>query len=99
MSILNFLSATHSPSRKTFFLPGILPDIEAEHEFLTQMRESPPDLIVYVDVPSQQLNRGYQTFAEYNPLVDDWITRQYQLVYASPEISRQGKEWIIRIYK
>jgi hypothetical protein len=98
-AVLNFLTATHSPSRETFFLPGVLPDITTEREFLIRMRESPPDLIIYVDVPSQQLNKGYQTFAEYNSLVDDWITHQHQLVYSSPHILRQDREWTIRIYK
>jgi 4-amino-4-deoxy-L-arabinose transferase-like glycosyltransferase len=103
-AILNFLSATHSPSQETFFLPGILPDSESERNFIMQMQQQPPDLIVYVDLVWSWHKKGYQTFAQYNPLVDDWITHQHQLVYTSPQLvsglfDKSNREWNIRIYK
>ena len=98
-AILNFLTATHSPSKETIFLPGILPNADAERKFLAQMRENPPELIINVNIPFSWLKKGYQTYAEFNPLVDNWITHQHQLVYSSPKlVDSNGKEWILRIY-
>ena len=96
---LNFLTATHSPSQETIFLPGILPTPEAEREFLARMHNKPPALIVYVNVPFFWLNKGYQTYAEFNPLIDRWISHEHQLVYTSPKLVFGNKEWTIRIYK
>lgn len=78
-SVLNFLTATRTPSRETSFIPGVLPTPEAEQEFLTRMRADPPDLIVYIDIPFDVW--GYKNYAEFNPLVHDWITRQHRLAY------------------
>jgi hypothetical protein len=97
-AILNFLTVTHSPSKETFFLPGVLPDAESERNFLAQMQNNPPDLITYVDVPSPWLSKGYQTYAEFNSIVNDWITHQHQLVFTSSKIVTNGREWYIRIY-
>lgn len=97
-AMLNFLTATHSPSRETIFLPGVLPTAEAEREFLARMEQNSPKLIVYVDIPFWWLKKGYQTYAEFNPLVHEWITRQHQLVYVSPQLVFGDKEWNIRIY-
>lgn len=97
-AMLNFLTATHSPSQEKIFLPGALPNAEAEREFLDRMRDNPPELIVYVDVPFWWLKQGYQTYAEFNPLVDQWIVDQHKLVYVSPQLVYGPKEWTIRIY-
>lgn len=97
---LNFLTATHSPSQETIFLPGIVPTSEAEDQFIARMRKNSPELIVYVDVPFWWLKKGYQTYAEFNPLIDHWITHEHSLVYTSPKLLAfgNGKEWTIRIY-
>ena len=97
-AILNFLTATHAPSSETFFLPGVLPDPEAEREFLTRMQRHLPDLIIYVDVPFAWLNQGYQTLAQFNPLVNQWITHQYRVVYLSSTLIYDNREWTLRIY-
>lgn len=90
-SILTFLTATHSPSREITFLPIALPTSEAEREFLARMQANPPDLIVYIDRSFPEW--GYQTYAEFNPLVDHWITQQHRLVDFFPK-----DEGAIRIY-
>ena len=95
--ILNFLTATHSPSRETIFIPGVLSTASAEREFIARMQNNPPQLIVYVDIPFFWLKPGYQTYAEYNPLVDRWI-KQHRLVYTSQKLVYYGNEWAIRIY-
>lgn len=97
-AIMNFLTATHSPSRETIFLPGILPTAEAEREFLARIQDNPPDLIVYVDFPFSWLKKGYHTYAEFNPLIDHWITHQHRLVYVSSKLLDFNKEWTIRVY-
>lgn len=97
-SILNFLTKTSSPSRETSFIPGILPDPQAEKNFLERMQNHPPDFIVYVDYPFVALKQGYQRFAEYNPLVDQWITQQHRLIYTSPTLIEGLTEWTIRVY-
>ncbi len=96
---LNFLTATHSPSQETIFLPGIVPTPKAEQEFIERMKNKPPELIVYVNVPFW-LKPGYQTYAEFNPLIDRWIVQNHQLVYTSPKMTAfgNGKEWDIQIY-
>lgn len=98
---LNFLTATHSPSQETIFLPGVVPTPDAEREFIDRMKKKPPSLIVYVHVPFWWLQPGYQSYAEFNPLIDQWITKEHQLVYSSPQILGfgNGKEWAINIYK
>lgn len=98
-NLLNFLTSTHSPSKELVFHPGTFPDADAERKFLTQMQENPPDPIVYVDFLNPALNKGYQTYAEFDPLVDRWITNQHQLVYSSPKIGANDKAWNIRIYR
>lgn len=95
--ILNFLSATHSPSRETIFIPGILPTAAVEKEFIAQMQNNPPQRIVYVDIPFFWLKPGYQTYAEYNPLVDRWI-KQHRLVQSSQKLVYYDNEWFIKIY-
>ena len=90
-SVLTFLTATHSPSREITFLPVVLPTSKDEREFLERMQSNPPQLIVYVDRPFQEW--GYQTYAEFNPLVDHWITQQHRLVYFFSK-----DEGAIRIY-
>ena len=97
---LNFLTATHSPSQETIFLPGVVPTPDAEREFIDRMKNKPPELIVYVHVPFWWLQPGYQTYAEFNPLIDQWITKEHQLVYSSPQMLGfgNGKEWAINIY-
>ena len=91
-ALLNFLTATHSPSRETTFLPSALSTSKAEQEFLAQMQTCPPELIVYVERPFREW--GYQKYAEFNPLVDLWITHEHQLVDVFPK----GEGAIIRIY-
>ncbi len=96
---LNFLTATDSPSQETIFLPGIIPTPKAEQDFIERMKNKRPELIVYVDVPFWWLKPGYQTYAEFNPLIHQWIV-QNQLVYTSPKMKAfgNGKEWDIQIY-
>jgi hypothetical protein len=77
-SILTFMTATHSPSREITFLPVTLPTVKAEQEFIASMQTNPPELIVYVYRPFTEW--GYQTYADFNPLVDRWITQQHRLV-------------------
>lgn len=91
-SVLTFLTGTSSPSREISFLPSALPTAQAEQEFLARMQVNPPDLVVYVQRPF--LEWGYETYAEFNPLVDHWITHQHQLVNVFP----QGEDAIIRLY-
>ena len=90
--ILNFLTATHSPSPETTFLPNALPTSDAERDFVEQMRANSPELIVYVKRNFEEW--GYQTYAEFNPIVDRWITRQHKLVNVFPN----DEDAIIRIY-
>ncbi len=49
-NIINFLTATHSPSREITFLPPTLPTSSEEQEFLARMQANSPELIVYVDI-------------------------------------------------
>jgi 4-amino-4-deoxy-L-arabinose transferase-like glycosyltransferase len=100
--LLNFLTATHSPSRELFFLPSVLSTPKEEEEFLKRMQANPPELIV--DVPSSFQQWGYKTYAEFNPLVDRWITQQHRLVHTFPvnESMDEGAilidEGAIRVY-
>ena len=91
--ILNFLTATHSPSPETTFLPSALPTSDAERDFVEQMQANPPELIVYVKRNYEQW--GYQTYAEFNPIVDRWITHEHKLIDVFPK----GEDAIIRIYR
>lgn len=91
-NLLNFLSATHSPSLELTFLPPVLPTAKDEQEFLTRMQANPPELIVYVPRSFQEW--GYQTYGEFNPIVDRWITQQHRLVRSFPM-----NEGAIRIYE
>jgi Dolichyl-phosphate-mannose-protein mannosyltransferase len=97
-AILNFLSGTHSPSQETIFLPGVLPTAAAERQFVANMSQQPPDLIIYVDVPFHWLKPGYQTYAQFNPLVDKWIGDRYQLVHSSAKLVYDDRPWVLRIY-
>lgn len=94
---INFLSATHSPSQETIFLPGIVPTIEAQRDFITRMEQEPPELIVYVDIPFFWLKEGYQTYAEFNSIIHDWVV-QHRLVHTSSKLDYYDREWYIRIY-
>jgi 4-amino-4-deoxy-L-arabinose transferase-like glycosyltransferase len=97
-SLLNFLTATHSPSEKIVYSPGVLPTPSAEQEFVEKMQQNSPDFIVYVDFPFTFLNKGYQSYAEYNPLVHQWIVNQHRLVYSSPKLHFDNQKWTIRLY-
>ena len=90
-NILNFLTATHSPSRELTFLPVTLPSSQDEQEFLESMHSHPPELIVYV--PRAFREWGYRTYGEFNPLVDQWITKQHKLIQSFPM-----DEGAIRLY-
>ncbi|MBU7587106.1 MAG: glycosyltransferase family 39 protein [Nostoc sp. TH1S01] len=79
-NILNFLTRTHSPSKETNFIPGVIPTAKDEQNFILDMEKQSLDLIVYVDVPFYSLNPGYRTFAEINPLIHKWIITEHQLV-------------------
>jgi 4-amino-4-deoxy-L-arabinose transferase-like glycosyltransferase len=98
-NILNFLTSTHSPSKELVFSPGTFPAPDSERKFLAHMQEHPPDAIVYVNAPNPSLHPGYQTYAEYDPIVNDWIIHQHQLVYLSPQIGTQEWKWNISIYR
>ena len=90
-NLLNFLTATHSPSRELTFLPYALPTAQDEQNFITYMEAHPPDLIVYVPRSFDEWN--YQSYAEVNPQVDRWIKQQHPLIHTFPI----GKD-AIRIY-
>jgi 4-amino-4-deoxy-L-arabinose transferase-like glycosyltransferase len=90
-NILNFLTGTHSPSRELTFLPLVLPTSGDERNFIAQMEEKPPDLIVYVDRSFPEW--GYQRYAQFNPLVDQWITQKHRLIHVFPK-----DDGAIRIY-
>ncbi|MCC5637262.1 glycosyltransferase family 39 protein [Nostoc sp. CHAB 5844] len=77
-NILNFLTATHSPSRELTFLPVTLGDAQEEQHFLEHLRAKSPQIIVYVYRSFGVW--GYQSYAEFNPLVDKWITQQHKLI-------------------
>ncbi|MDZ8055085.1 MAG: hypothetical protein RMX68_005250 [Aulosira sp. ZfuVER01] len=81
-NILNFLTATHSPSRELTFFPTVFTTTKDEQDFIKRMQANPPDLIVYV--PRTFPEWGYQTYGEFNPLVDQWITQQHRLVNTFP---------------
>jgi len=90
-NILNFMTATHSPSRELTFLPHVLPTARDEQAFIADMQMHRPELIVYVPRPFAEW--GYQTYTDFNPLVDHWITQQHRLVHSFPIDSSK-----IRIY-
>lgn len=90
-NILNFLTATHSPSREVTFLPLTLPTSKDEQGFVARMQANPPELIVYVG--RSFVEWGYKTYADFNPIVDNWITQQHRLVNVFP-----NDEGAIRIY-
>lgn len=79
-NILNFLTGTHSPSKETNFIPGVIPTAKDEQNFILAMEKKSLSLIVYVDVPFYSLNPGYRTFAEINPLIHEWIITKHRLV-------------------
>lgn len=81
-SILNFLTATHSPSKEITFLPVTLPTSQDEEDFLRRMQANPPQMVVYVYRSFPEY--GYQTYAEFNPLVDRWITQKHRLIQVFP---------------
>jgi 4-amino-4-deoxy-L-arabinose transferase-like glycosyltransferase len=81
-NILNFLTATHSPSREITFLPVTFPTSKDEEEFLARMQANPPQMVVYVYRSFNEY--GYQNYAEFNPLVDRWITQQHRLIQVFP---------------
>jgi 4-amino-4-deoxy-L-arabinose transferase-like glycosyltransferase len=94
-SFLNFLTATHSPSREFIFLPSILSTAEEEQEFLKRMQANLPELIVYL--PRSFSEWGYKNYAEFNPLVDRWITQQHRLVHTFP-VNDSMDQGEIRLY-
>ncbi|OKH22644.1 ArnT family glycosyltransferase [Chroogloeocystis siderophila] len=83
-NILNFLTATHSPSKELTFLPVALPTAQDEENFLTRMRANPPELIVYVE--REFTEWGYNTYADFNPIVARWIVDQYQLIHSFDDL-------------
>jgi hypothetical protein len=82
-NILNFLTGTHSPSQELTFLPLVLPTPASEQNFIAQMQANPPELIVYVDRSFPEW--GYKKYAQFNPLVDKWITEQHRLIHVFPK--------------
>ncbi|MEM7555307.1 MAG: hypothetical protein AAF378_14625 [Cyanobacteria bacterium P01_A01_bin.84] len=98
--ILNFLTKTHSPSRETNFIPGVLPTPEAEKDFIARMEAKPANLLVYVDVPFYSLSQDYDSLEEINPLIHQWIIQEHQLVHQF-SIEPTDYPWnqgVIRIY-
>ncbi len=88
----NFLTATHSPSRELTFLPVVLPTSVDEPDFIERVQANPPELIVYVARSFPEW--GYQNYAQFNPLVDKWVTQQHRLIHVFPREDNS----IIRIY-
>lgn len=82
-NLLNFITGTHSPSKELTFLPVALPTSADEQEFIQRLQANPPELIVYVDRSFAEWS--YQTYAEFNPLVDKWITQQHRLIHVFPK--------------
>jgi hypothetical protein len=90
--LLNFLSGTHSPSRQTTFLPGVLLNAQEEQEFIQEMDRKQVRYIVLVDRPYPEWI--YKEYRNFNPLVYRWITQGHRQVAAFPEGSN-----LIRIYQ
>jgi hypothetical protein len=90
-NIINFLTATHSPSREITFLPHTLPAEEDQRKFLSRMEMSLPKIIVYADISFHLW--GYKNYAQFNPLVYQWIIQNYKLVESS-----STSEGTIKVY-
>lgn len=78
-NILNFLTKTHSPSRELTFLPVTLANTKEEQDFLERMRSNPPEIIVYIHRSFEIWN--YRKYADFNPLIDNWITQKHKLIH------------------
>jgi 4-amino-4-deoxy-L-arabinose transferase-like glycosyltransferase len=95
-SILSFMTATRSPSRIITFQPIALLGSEAQQDFIASMKINPPELIVFVDMLFREW--GYENYAEFNPLVSNWITQQHRLTHTFPIPVFPEGEGFIRIY-
>lgn len=93
--LLNFLSGTHSPSRQTTFLPGVLLNAQEETAFIQEMDRKGVRTIVLVDRPYPEWT--YKEYRNFNPLVYRWITQGHRQVAAFPN-AKDGKN-LIRIYQ
>ena len=93
--LLNFLSGTHSPSRQTTFIPGVLLNAQEETAFIQEMDRKGVRTIVLVDRPYPEWT--YKEYRNFNPLVYRWITQGHRQVAAFPE-AKDGKN-LIRIYQ
>jgi Dolichyl-phosphate-mannose-protein mannosyltransferase len=93
--LLNFLSGTHSPSRQTTFLPGVLLNAQEETAFIQEMDRKGVRTIVLVDRPYPEWT--YKEYRNFNPLVYRWITQGHRQVAAFPN-AKDGKS-LIRIYQ
>jgi 4-amino-4-deoxy-L-arabinose transferase-like glycosyltransferase len=81
-NIINFLTTTHSPSKEITFLPHTLPTEEDQKIFLNHMKADPPSAIVYVDISFHLW--GYKNYAQFSPLVYQWITQNHKLIRSLP---------------
>ncbi len=93
--LLNFLSGTHSPSRQTTFLPGVLLTAQEETAFIQEMDRKGVRYIVLVDRPYPEWT--YKEYRNFNPLVYRWITQGHRQVAAYP--SGKDGNGLIRIYQ
>lgn len=93
--LLNFLSGTHSSSRQTTFLPGVLLNAQEEKAFIQEMDRKGLRYIVLVDRPYPEWT--YKEYRNFNPLVYRWITQGHRQVAAFPD-AKDGKN-LIRIYQ
>ncbi len=93
--LLNFLSGTHSPSRQTTFLPGVLLNAQEETAFIQEMDRKGVRYVVLVDRPYPEWT--YKEYRNFNPLVYRWITQGHRQVAAYP-IEKSGSG-LIRIYE
>jgi 4-amino-4-deoxy-L-arabinose transferase-like glycosyltransferase len=93
--LLNFLSGTHSPSRQTTFLPGVLLNAQEETAFIREMDRSGVRYIVLVDRPYPEWT--YKEYRNFNPLVYRWIIQGHRQVAAFPD-AKDGHN-LIRIYQ
>jgi hypothetical protein len=77
-SVLNFLTATQSPSTEAAYIPGVLSNSEEERKFVEKMNNQQIDQIVYVERPFSDW--GYESYEDFNPIVHDWVVHKHKLL-------------------
>ncbi|AGY56709.1 glycosyltransferase family 39 protein [Gloeobacter kilaueensis] len=90
-TLLNYLSATHSPARELTFLPGTIAGPQEEEAFIERMKRQ-TRFIVLVDRTYD--GWAQKRYSQINPLIYEWVTRQNRLVARFP-----ANADLIRIYQ